>query len=122
MREGGEVLEGAGSNFFAVAMDGEVWTADEGVLKGSIRDAVLGVCVDEGIAVRLSPPKLQDAAMGLWEGALITSTSRLAMPVDFVELGESFGSKQVALEHGGLAHHLARAVAARVQNEAVVLR
>lgn len=120
--ESGEVLEGAGSNFFAVAMDGEVWTADEGVLKGSIRDAVLGVCADEGIAVRLSPPKLQDAAMGLWEGALITSTSRLAMPVDFVELGESFGSKQVALEHGGLAHHLARAVAARVQNEAVVLR
>ena len=59
--------------------------------------------------------------MPRWACGLITSTSRLAMPVDFVELGESFCSKEVALEHGGLAHHH-RAVAARVQNEAVGLR
>jgi hypothetical protein len=40
----GAVEEGMSSNFFAVA-NGVVYTADEGVLKGTVRELVLQVCV-----------------------------------------------------------------------------
>jgi branched-subunit amino acid aminotransferase/4-amino-4-deoxychorismate lyase len=43
----GAVEEGMSSNFFAVT-NGVVHTADEGVLKGTVRELVLEVCVGPG--------------------------------------------------------------------------
>jgi branched-subunit amino acid aminotransferase/4-amino-4-deoxychorismate lyase len=80
----GDVLEGASSNVFAI-VGGEVYTAEEGVLHGSVRDTVLAACRDNGVPVHLRPPP--GGAAGVvdgWEGALISSTSRLAMPLDAV--------------------------------------
>ena len=41
---------------------------------------IAGTCEIEGIPVVLTPPQLADAAR--WEGAMISSTSRLLLPVD----------------------------------------
>lgn len=75
----GELLEGSQTNFYAL-IDGAVHTAGEGVLAGTVRRLLLEVCEREGIPVVLSPPTLESAAS--WEGALISSTSRLLLPVD----------------------------------------
>jgi branched-subunit amino acid aminotransferase/4-amino-4-deoxychorismate lyase len=75
----GELLEGSQTNFYAL-IDGAVHTAGEGVLAGTVRRLLLEVCAREGIPVVLSPPMLASAAA--WEGALISSTSRLLLPVD----------------------------------------
>lgn len=55
------------------------------MLHGSIRDTVLAACRENGVTVHLTPPP--GGAKGVvevWEGALISSTSRLAMPLDAV--------------------------------------
>ena len=77
--DAGELLEGSQTNFYAI-VDGAVHTAGEGILAGTVRRLLLEVCEREGIPVVLSPPTLQSA--GTWEGALISSTSRLLLPID----------------------------------------
>lgn len=77
--DAGELLEGSQTNFYAI-IDGAVHTAGEGVLAGTVRRLLLEVCEREGIPVVLSPPTLQSASA--WEGALISSTSRLLLPID----------------------------------------
>eukprot|EP00123_Amoebidium_parasiticum_P012083 comp21100_c0_seq1/m.28494 comp21100_c0_seq1/g.28494 ORF comp21100_c0_seq1/g.28494 comp21100_c0_seq1/m.28494 type:complete len:385 (-) comp21100_c0_seq1:447-1601(-) len=79
----GSIAEGMSSNFFAVTLDGVVETADEGILKGTVRDVTLQVCRDLGIPVRLCNPQLQD--INQWQGAFITSTSRLVLPIDIID-------------------------------------
>jgi len=59
-----------------------VWTAGEGVLEGTVRRLVLEVCEKNGILVVLQPPLLSD--LERWEGAFISSTSRLALPIDWI--------------------------------------
>lgn len=76
----GDLLEGLSSNFYAVEADGALVTAEEGVLKGTVRDVALRACEREGVPVRLRPPRLADARS--WKGCLVSSTSRLALPVD----------------------------------------
>ena len=77
-------MEGVSSNVFAL-IDGEVYTAEEGVLHGSVRDTVLAACRENGVTVHLTPPPggARGVAEG-WEGALISSTSRLAIPLDAI--------------------------------------
>ncbi|CAM9423978.1 unnamed protein product, partial [Chrysoparadoxa australica] len=79
--EDGELLEGTQTNFYAI-INGAVHTAADGILEGTVRKLILEVCAEEGIEVVLQPPRVQD--IYLWEGVLISSTSRLAMPVDTV--------------------------------------
>jgi len=73
------LLEGSQTNFYAL-IDGAVHTADEGVLKGTVRRLLFEVCEREGIPVVLSAPSLEGA--GGWEGAMLSSTSRLLLPID----------------------------------------
>lgn len=75
---GGALMEGTQTNFFAV-LDGAVHTAGEGVLEGTVRALLLDACAAAGIPVRLQAPSLAD--LPRWEGCLIGSTSRLALPV-----------------------------------------
>ena len=74
----GKIFEGSQTNFYAV-IDGALHTADEGVLKGTVRRVALEVCEREGIPVVFAPPQV--AGIDTWEGALISSTSRLLLPV-----------------------------------------
>ena len=74
----GEIFEGSTTNFYAV-INGAVHTAGDGVLEGTVRRLVLQVCEREGIPVVLSRPRL--ATIDTWEGALISSTARLLLPV-----------------------------------------
>ncbi|KAL1520678.1 hypothetical protein AB1Y20_022247 [Prymnesium parvum] len=77
--ENDALLEGSQTNFFAI-QDGVLYTAGEGVLAGTVRRLVLEVCEREGIPVELSPPNIKMAHK--WEAALISSTSRLLLPID----------------------------------------
>lgn len=73
----GELLEGTSSNFYAV-LNGELWTADEGILNGISRKALLqvvaGVC-----PLRLNAPTLADIPR--FSEAFLTSSSRGVIPI-----------------------------------------
>lgn len=78
------ILEGSQTNFYAIMDDGKVYTASaetDGILAGTVRTLVLDVCKREKIPVVYEPPCVLDAS-NRWEGALISSTSRLALPID----------------------------------------
>ncbi|GAB5362206.1 hypothetical protein AAMO2058_000778400 [Amorphochlora amoebiformis] len=75
------ILEGSQTNFYAI-INGTLYTAEEGVLLGTVRRLVLHVCEQEGIPVKLEPPSVKSLFDGTWEGAAISSTSRLFLPVD----------------------------------------
>ena len=75
--EGEVILEGAGSNFFAI-MDGELRTADAGILKGIARKALL-TSIEGFVPVRLQPVTVADLP-NLSE-ALLTSSSRGVVPI-----------------------------------------
>jgi branched-subunit amino acid aminotransferase/4-amino-4-deoxychorismate lyase len=67
------------SNFFAIK-GGKLFTAGDGILLGTVRDLVIKQCKEHGVEVQLCPPSLSD--IEAWEGCMISSTSRLALPVD----------------------------------------
>ncbi len=120
--EAGRLLEGAQTNFFAVTAEGALQTAGGGlVLEGTVRRRLLQVCAEAGITVDETPPRLAD--LGSWQGALISSTSRLALPIDWVGVpqeGQAFdaaaGDMARAFEYaeGSLTHRLVALVAASV--------
>jgi branched-subunit amino acid aminotransferase/4-amino-4-deoxychorismate lyase len=78
VNENGEILEGTGSNFFAVR-DGVVWTAGEGVLEGIARQIILEIIAQLGIPLRLEPVSAADLA--LLDEAAMSSSSRALIPV-----------------------------------------
>lgn len=85
----GNIAEGSQSNFFAIDRStGDVVTAGDGILEGTVRGVLLQVCADDGIGVRFKPPSLIDARDGQWAGCAISSTSRLFLPADLVTVPE----------------------------------
>ncbi len=76
--EAGHILEGLSSNFFAV-LNGEVWTAEEGVLSGITRQLVLDEIHQAGIVLHLASFPLTKADQ--LQEAFITSASRGVLPV-----------------------------------------
>ena len=83
------------SNFFAI-IDGELWTAGDDVLHGTVRDIILQQCKAHDVKVHLQPPRVGDVES--WNGCIVSSTSRLALPVDEVQLwdGVKFETRQFA--------------------------
>ncbi|CAH0493160.1 unnamed protein product [Peronospora farinosa] len=79
------LLEGSQTNFYAI-QDGAVVTAEEGILKGTVRSLVLEICAENGIPVELKPPTVDDVEK--WQGCFISSTSRLVL-----------GAKSLEYEH-----------------------
>ena len=86
--EAGCILEGTGSNFYAVR-DGVVWTAGAGVLEGITRQIILDLIGQLGIPLRLEPVTTADLPY-LAEAAL-SSSSRALLPVVAVA-GQTIGS------------------------------
>jgi branched-subunit amino acid aminotransferase/4-amino-4-deoxychorismate lyase len=79
----GKIMEGLSSNVLVV-LNGTVYTAKEGVLLGTVRDIIMKVCRQHSIPVVEEPPCLDSIAE--WEGCLVSSTSRLALPVGEVQV------------------------------------
>jgi branched-chain amino acid aminotransferase len=84
----GHILEGAGSNFYAVR-DGVVLTAGEGVLEGVTRRIILGLLAQLNIPVRLEP--IHAAEIPLLDEAAISSSSRGWLPVVEID-GQQVGN------------------------------
>jgi branched-chain amino acid aminotransferase len=78
----GRILEGLTSNFFAF-YQGEIWTAEEGVLPGITRSIVLEECQNEKLRIRLSGFPLEE--IPALSEAFITSTSRAVLPVTRID-------------------------------------
>jgi branched-chain amino acid aminotransferase len=76
--EGGFILEGLNSNFFAVKQ-GEVFTAGENVLSGITREMVLRIIHQMDIPFHLSPIHITDIEK--LEEAFLTSASRSILAV-----------------------------------------
>jgi branched-chain amino acid aminotransferase len=74
----GRLLEGLSSNFYAVK-NGELWTAQEGVLAGVTRSLVLKCAQRLGIVLRGEAARLAD--LPALEEAFISSSSRGVLPV-----------------------------------------
>lgn len=98
----GNLLEGLGSNFYAV-MDANLYTAEEGVLHGISRQIVFAVAPDVLPIVR-EPVNINDLARV--SEAFITSSSRGVVPVieiDGYRLGDGLpGVKTMAIRHAYL--------------------
>ena len=123
----GSLLEGSQTNFYAVSSSGVLLTAGAGVLEGTVRKIVLEICAREGIPTELSAPVLptgenDESDDAGWQGCLISSTSRLLLPVDTIRVcreGERWDAsvdRCVSFRNGenGLARRLATMVAAEV--------
>lgn len=118
----GRLLEGTQTNFYVVTAEGALQTAGGGlVLEGTVRRLILQVCAAEGIPVDETPPRLTD--LESWQGVLISSTSRLALPVDWVGVpkeGQAFDAaagdvaRSLAYPDGSLTKRIVALVAARV--------
>ena len=80
--EGNIILEGLSSNFFAV-INGVVWTADEGILKGITREVVLQTLQDVRVPIQLRSVR-SDEVLNVDE-AFLTSTSRGVLPVTEID-------------------------------------
>jgi branched-chain amino acid aminotransferase len=76
--EGGNILEGLSSNFFAV-LQGEVWTPGEGVLPGITRALVLGAVRKLGLPLRLESVPVAD--LHRIDEAFLTGSTRSVLPV-----------------------------------------
>ena len=83
MAADGSLPEGTQTNFFAVK-DGVLYTAGTGVLEGTVRGLVLDICRRTDVPVVLEPPNAAEIAS--WDGAFISSTSRLVLPIDEIKL------------------------------------
>lgn len=82
VEKSGEILEGLSSNFFAV-VDGDLWTAGEGVLFGITREMVLQISSEQGLSLHLKPQNLSN--LQVFDEAFITSTSRAVLPVTEID-------------------------------------
>jgi len=108
----GGVYEGLTSNFFAL-VDGALHTAGDDVLMGSVREAVLRVAARENLPVVLKAPSLRD--LDRWEGAFISSTSRLLLPIDVIFVPDATPPLKKILPTSALARELEAAVMQEVE-------
>ena len=107
---------GASSNVF-ILQNGTVFTAEEGVLKGTVRQVVLDVCATNNIPVEFSP--LPASGYSEWDGMLLTSTSRLALAVDRMWVEEAGAQKEVLFNNedkGSNECSLAKRIVSLVQD------
>jgi branched-chain amino acid aminotransferase len=89
--EKGYILEGLGANFYAI-IDGKLWTAGEGVLKGISQQIVFEITPNI-LPVHKQAPHVSQIAE--FSGAFLTSSSRGIIPVveiDGIQIGEGVPS------------------------------
>lgn len=77
-KENGDLLEGTQTNFF-VMKNKVLYTPNEGVLEGTVRQLVIDMCKDNSLPLKYEFPNVKDCKS--WDGCFICSTSRLLMPI-----------------------------------------
>ncbi len=109
-------FEGLSSNVVAVDEEnGCIVTAPSDlVLSGTILQLLLAICEEESIPVKRESPKLSDLKRF---GVLITSTSRLALPVKQIIMPD--GTLEVIETKKRLIQHLVTKVRERIEAESV---
>jgi len=112
--EDGAMFEGLSSNFFAVTKKGVLLTAGDGILPGTVREVLLECCKREGISVELTPPRISDIAN--WEGAMVSSTSRLALPIDQLSYTSNEGPREVEFKTDTVTRRIASLVQQAIQD------
>lgn len=90
MDENGRLLEGTGTNFYAVR-EGIVYTAGEGVLEGITRQIVLDLLPEIGVSVCLQAISKQEIAS--LDEAFLSGSSRAILPVVSIA-GQPIGNGQ----------------------------
>lgn len=86
LSENGEIYEGLTSNF-ACILNGKLLTSPlNNVLPGTVLKLALEICKKLEIPVEFRNPKISE--IHEWEGAFITSTSRLILPIDEITISE----------------------------------
>lgn len=90
LSEDGHILEGSGSNFYAIRR-GVLWTAGNGVLEGITRKIVLRLAPQLGIPVRLETVALADVHR--LDEAFMSGSSRGLLPIVAID-GETVGEGQ----------------------------
>jgi branched-chain amino acid aminotransferase len=88
LNEQGYILEGTGSNFYAVR-DGVLYTAESGILAGITRRIILDLLPQLSISLRLEPVHIND--IGQLDEAAMSSSSRALLPVVAIE-GKKVGN------------------------------
>jgi branched-subunit amino acid aminotransferase/4-amino-4-deoxychorismate lyase len=71
--------EGLSSNFFVVMKDNSIWTANDGIISGTVRSLILKVCEELNINVVFKSPQVNEIKN--WKEIFISSTSRLLLPI-----------------------------------------
>jgi branched-subunit amino acid aminotransferase/4-amino-4-deoxychorismate lyase len=116
----GAIMEGLSSNFFAVK-DSTLYTAGDGVLLGTVRDLIIKECKARGVQVQLLPPSMHE--IDQWDGCIISSTSRLALPVDqLIWNDESFRPRVFPFSREGLVRDIDSWVASAIECASEPLR
>lgn len=75
----GDILEGTQTNFFALK-NNILYTPNEGVLEGTVRQLVIDVCNENNINLKYEFSNIKNCKE--WDGCFICSTSRLLLPID----------------------------------------
>jgi branched-subunit amino acid aminotransferase/4-amino-4-deoxychorismate lyase len=113
--EAEQVFEGMSSNVCVMDREGVLWTAPTSrILEGTVLKLLLQVCEKEKIPVKRICPSLQLLREG---SIMITSTSRLCLPVEGVYFPDSDELVPCAISEQ--AQHLATRVKAEIENYSV---
>jgi len=100
----GNLSEGLSSNF-GVIKDGKLITAPQAtVLSGVTMHNIINCCHLLGIEVMFQHPRIQEVKD--WQGAFISSTSRLLMPVDVLRVLGDGKIVEITFHKSDLMHNL----------------
>ena len=79
-----DILEGLTSNVFVLMKDGTLRTSVDNVLDGYAQSIILNAANKHGTHVELKAPTLSELKEGQWREVFITSSIRLAVPVNSI--------------------------------------
>jgi branched-subunit amino acid aminotransferase/4-amino-4-deoxychorismate lyase len=102
--------EGLSSNFFVVMKDNSIWTANDGIISGTVRSLILKVCEELNINVVFKSPQVNDIKN--WKEIFISSTSRLLLPIPKLYFHETktyfdgdFNKKDLNIEESNVVEY-----------------
>ncbi|CAG8593325.1 20995_t:CDS:2 [Cetraspora pellucida] len=115
------IYEGLSSNFFVVTYNPDtrlpiVITAPlHSVLEGTIRKIVIMICERDEIDLKFWFPNIDDVVQ--WEGAFITSTSRLVLPIELVHFRDGRPPIKIPTDNK-VVEHIKKEVEKEILNRA----
>jgi len=116
----GRLYEGIQSNFFIVKGDTVYCAPLDTTLQGTIQLAVLNVCKKNSIPVIFQHPLKSEA--NLWNGAFITSTRRLVLPINAIGMPEDQNTPTYQIDpHNNLIKNIQQLLIEELRENAVAI-